>query len=618
MKQLIFHITNLSALLRRNLKSVFCILAGTILLLLALLLFYFSPDHKFERLLDTYLIKEAAADGLTLHYLLANPAKYGIRDAAHTFKVYTPKTPANTSVQTGHLTVAPGEETAFDTLFCKTEVSALTPMNRLTYEIMEDYLAQQKEGEQFLHYEEPLTFSSGMHVQLPILLSEYTFRNEEDVAHYLTLLSSLPKYLDGILIFEQEKAAKGQFMSRYALRKVLTQCSEFITKEKLDSQSHLLQVTFQNRLDALCEKGLLEEAACDAYIQHNQEILAGEVLPAYIRLTNGLLDLQDAAGDSAGLCTLKGGTAYYKYLIKSKTGSDKSVEAIMEVLKQSFLSDYQTLEKLLPALSDSSEFSIQGITPPELMEELSHKTEISFPSEHENETLRILPVEESLEDCVSPAFYLTPPIDAYGENVIYINEAVETDDLTSYTTLAHEGYPGHLFQTTYFYHEIAEGTHHPVRALWSYPGYTEGYATYAEFCAYEFAKSRGDANHIEARCLNQKLLMALYCMLDICIHYYGYDNEDTYECLVAFGIDDRMAAGELYEYIVNSPATYLSYFVGYLEIMECRSLAEVCWKNKYSDANFHKFFLTMGPAPFSIIKEQIRAVDPDLIQKSYD
>ena len=611
MKQLLSYLTNLPAFLRRNMKSAFCILSGTLLLILALFLFYYSPDNRFERLLDSYLVNEASADGLTLHYLLANPKQYGIRDAAHTFQIYTP------SLSAADETLIPDEtsikDAQFQTLLNQIEANALSPMNRLTYDILEDYITQQNAGAQFLHYEEPLTFSSGMHVQLPILLSEYAFRNEEDVAHYLTLLSSFPKYLDGLLTFEQEKAQKGLFMSRYALQEVLKQCSEFITKEALDSQTHLLQVTFKSRLEALCKEGIITEAGMNAYVLHNQQILAGEVLPAYIRLTNGLLALKDAAGESKGLCMFPDGSAYYRYLVRSKTGSDKSVEEIMEALKQSFLSDYQTLEQLLPTASVPSNFSIQDVSLTALIEELAQKTEISFPYRHQIEIPRILPVEESLEDCVSPAFYLTPPIDAYEENVIYINEAVETDDLARYTTLAHEGYPGHLFQTTYFYHEIENGTYHPARALLSYPGYTEGYATYAEFIAYDFAKSRGDSAGIEASRLNQKLLMTLYCMLDICIHYYGYDNEDTYECLTSFGIDDRRAAGELYEYIVNSPTTYLSYYIGYLEVMECRSLAEVCWKDGYSEQNFHTFFLTIGPAPFSVIKKQIRAVNPDLI-----
>ncbi|MFR5970913.1 MAG: DUF885 family protein [Clostridium sp.] len=51
---------------------------------------------------------------------------------------------------------------------------------------------------------------------------------------------------------------------------------------------------------------------------------------------------------------------------------------------------------------------------------------------------------------LSPAFYLTPPIDEPAANVIYINHAAKYRHQNLHATLAHEGYPGHLFQNCYF------------------------------------------------------------------------------------------------------------------------------------------------------------------------
>ncbi len=603
MNQLIKTLAHPLSFLRRNLKSILCIFGGSILLLFALYLFFHTPDRQFERLLDAYLTEELSCDGLTLHYMLARPEDYAIKNASHTFSVY----------QTDSFDASAREIERLLTLLTKTDLQTLSPTNRLTYNIFHSYLKQEQAGDAFRYYEEPLTFSSGMHVQLPILLSEYSLRSEEDILHYLTLLSSLPDYLDGILLYEQEKAANGLFMSRYALREVLVQCRDVITAESLKDNTHLLQVTFASRLDTLLKEGKITAEAYASYLQRNNAILKDSILPAYAALTNGLLALQDSATDSAGVCANAQGKEYYQYLVSAQTGSDKSIEELMDALKSSFLADYENLESLFPLPKEADSFSLNGLQTAQIMQELKEKTAILFPMDEKEGSLRVLSVEPSLEPYVSPAFYLTPPLDAYEENVIYINEGDEPDDLTLYTTLAHEGYPGHLFQTTSFYQEIEDGTYHPARALLHYPGYTEGYATYAEFLSYDYAKSHGDSTYIEAMCLNRRLHLALYSMLDICIHYYGYDNEDTYECLAAFGIEDRQAAGEIYEYIVNSPANYLSYFVGYLEVLECRELAEACWKDAYSVQNFHRFFLAIGPAPFTLIKEQIRAVDPDLI-----
>ena len=211
-----------------------------------------------------------------------------------------------------------------------------------------------------------------------------------------------------------------------------------------------------------------------------------------------------------------------------------------------------------------------------------------------------------MEDYLSPAFYLTPPIDNVSENIIYINYGHSPENMDLYTTLAHEGYPGHLYQSVYSTLALDEQNAHPIRHLMHFGGYVEGYATYAELYSYDYAKDFGDENYCELAKLNRRLHLALYSMLDISIHYYGTTYEEAHHILCTFGIEDEQTTREIYDYIVNSPGNYLQYYVGYLEIMECRELARVKWKENYSDLNFHEFFLEFGPADFETIKDAIR------------
>ena len=78
---------------------------------------------------------------------------------------------------------------------------------------------------------------------------------------------------------------------------------------------------------------------------------------------------------------------------------------------------------------------------------------------------------EEMEEHLSPAFYMIPAIDNTEENVIYINQAQMNDDLTLFTTLAHEGYPGHLYQTVYYESTDPD----PIRSLMDFGGYVEGW-----------------------------------------------------------------------------------------------------------------------------------------------
>lgn len=578
----------------KNKRSILIMLLGVSLLIPALYLFYHTPDRRFQALCDEIFIRELSADGLSLHYSLKNPSDYGVRNPEWGFSAYSP------------------EETEDEILYLQDTLAAmenisprsLSPENRITYEILAGYLTNQLECYDYILYEEPLTFSSGMHVELPILLSEYNFYQKEDVEHYLTLLASLPEYLAGVEIFEKEKAEAGLFMSSYALEEVLNQCKTMFPEEVLAAEEHLLQVSFRKRLEALVKEEEMTAEEMDAFIKNNNTCLKNRILPAYAKLTRTLETLRPCAGTAAGLGVSKEGKAYYELLLAMQTGTDKSVPEIMEALQQSFLADYQAL--LACPTRYPEDFGL--CEPEEIMKDLKEKTLLTFPApEHGGDILyEVLPVEKALEDYVSPAFYLIPPLDGYEDNVIYINGASEPDPLSLYTTLAHEGYPGHLFQTTYFYEELSNGTFHPIRGILSFKGYTEGYATYAECLSYDYAKMFADSGYCDASCINRRLHLALYSMLDVCIHYYGYDLNDTRECLASFGIEDRDATEEIYEYIVNTPGNYLSYYLGYLEILECKELAAQKWGTDYSDMDFHRFFLNIGPADFSTIKKYIR------------
>src|SRR5699024_8380814 len=92
-------------------------------------------------------------------------------------------------------------------------------------------------------------------------------------------------------------------------------------------------------------------------------------------------------------------------------------------------------------------------------------------------------VHESMEDYLSPAFYLTPPLDTGSPNVIYINRSGRNPNLELFTTLAHEGFPGHLYQTVYF----ASCRPSDIRYLINCSGYVEGWATYIESYAFQYA-----------------------------------------------------------------------------------------------------------------------------------
>ena len=87
-------------------------------------------------------------------------------------------------------------------------------------------------------------------------------------------------------------------------------------------------------------------------------------------------------------------------------------------------------------------------------------------------------ISKSLSASSAPAFYLTPPMDAFDKNVIYINPDSSLEGAALFTTLAHEGFPGHLYQTVYARESGIADRQNPLRGILDYPGYCEGWAVF--------------------------------------------------------------------------------------------------------------------------------------------
>ena len=61
-------------------------------------------------------------------------------------------------------------------------------------------------------------------------------------------------------------------------------------------------------------------------------------------------------------------------------------------------------------------------------------------------------------------------------------------------------------------------------------------------------------------------------------------------------------AQNIYEYIVGEPGVYLQYYVGYLEFLELKDMAQKKYGDQFNEIAFHQALLDLGPAPFDILE----------------
>lgn len=589
-----------------------CLTILTLIVILALSVWFLTNDtRKFRNISGELFVSELSGDTLSLHYTLAYPEKYGIKEKA-----------ALPSYQ------APSADNAayIQSLLDKLKDISPNHLNEddaYTYDLLTRHLTLQLSGTEFPYYAEPLSPSSGMQSALPILLADYTFRSAKDVEDYLHLLDQTDTYFEQLVTYEQEKAGQGLFMSDSAAAKVIKQCTSIMDPQALASGTHFLHTTFEERLNVLLEEGLISRQQADQWISENDRLLTTVMAPAYEDTADAFLVLSGSGQNEKGLFYFPKGREYYQFLLASSTGTDRDIPEIKQMLFEDFRQNYLALFTLLkeyPELSSigsGESMELPFGSPEEMLADLQDRMINDFPSYPQNEAAfnpacTIKKVSSSMEEYSSPAYYLTPPMDDPETNVIYINQKNQPDSLSLYTTLAHEGYPGHLYQTVYSHLYFDARNVSPIRSILHYGSYVEGWAFYVENLSYFYAQSIAEdqplkAAWYEACRLNRNLQLCIYSLLDIAIHYEGADISQVQKILMKVGITSTEAVTTIYEYIVEEPVNYLKYYLGFLEFLNLKAEAEKLWGDNFSDMAFHRFILETGPSDFQGLREKLNA-----------
>ena len=586
-----------------------------------------SENSRFESFTENLFRAEVSANTLTLHYALADPANQGIKKPA-------------VSLGTVSSDAASAEETArlcqnYEKQLKNFHYSRLSKDNQLTLDMLLLYFHTRASlGKNYI-LDEPLGPSLGIQAQLPVLLAEYAFYTKEDISDYLKLLGTIKPYFQSILDFEKEKISSGCFMSNTTLDRILKQCSSFIQ----NPDSNYMDDIFAQKLKTFSNPKLSQKDQEELCTYHHKLIIQ-QVIPAYQELVSGLKTLRGSGKNSRGLAYFEGGRAYYLYLLQSQTGTYVPVKKIEQRLSAQLLKDYEEIQTLLksdPSLASSlSQYSTAiTLTPSQMLEKLPSLMAGDFP-ELKNTTYELRSVHESMKSFLSPAFYLTPPVDTGSPNVIYINDSGRSTSLELFGTLAHEGFPGHLYQTVSFSRSKPAN----IRYLITSSGYVEGWATYVESYAYQYAASlmtnlsRNSAssdfhdsdtsgtsdtsgksstsnmssasNATRLAWLNRSMNLCIYSLIDIGIHYRGWEQARVAAFLKAFGITNASAASEIYQYIVETPGNYLKYYWGYLNFLDLKKSCHNSIGADFDLKKFHRKIMEIGPVQFPVLEKYLK------------
>lgn len=559
----------------------------------------FSEDSQFRSFTREVFQKEVSGSMLTLHYSLADPEKKNITRPAPTLGTVSYDNTASIHQCQEYLKK-----------LLSFSYSDLSRENRLTSDMLLLYFHTSEASLQNGFPEEILSPSLGIQAQLPVLLAEYAFYKEQDISDYLNILVSIEPYFESILQYEQERAHQGYFMSDTTLDRILEQCREFVK----DPENNYMLDVFSQKLK---EYGKFTDSEQNELMNRHKEILLNKVIPAYEKLIIGLNALRGSGKNPMGLAYYKKGQKHYEYLLQTETGCYDSVKKIQQRLYEQLADDTTRIQMMLkeqPSLlrKMNKGTDLDTFQPAKALQILQKKSEKDFPALPETVSPDIRYVHKSMEAYSSPAFYLTPPLDTGSPNVIYINPSSQTSNLELFTTLSHEGFPGHLYQTVYF------GSCDPddIRYLITSSGYVEGWATYVESYGYQYAADYLDdpaASDLTALAwMNRSINLCIYSLMDIGIHYHGWTPDAAASFLKNFGITDTSVVQEIYQYIVETPGNYLKYYLGYLNFLDLRQKWQDTLGEHFNLKKFHQKVLETGPVSFPVLQKYM---DQELSEK---
>ena len=551
-----------------------------------------AEQERFHTYLMDNFKESVTSDTVTLHYTVANPADYDLEVPTATF--------GDADISEEAMAKDKQETVDEQTELESFDYDLLTGSQKYTYDVLKDYLALNLESYDYTYLYEPFAYTSGLQTNMPINMSEYKFYNEGDVQDYLALLGQMSDYYDAYLALEEKKIEKGTFMNDHSASEVVRQCKEFIQTP----EENLLIATFEDKVRGV--EGLSEEQIQD-YITQNHDTVINSVIPCYEKVIDFFSIHEGDGTNDLGLAHLDHGTDYYAYLLKDKVGTDKTPEEVIDCLDNKItdvLNEYQTTalanySAYEQYYNDASDDLYAGNDPLETINYFKDAFADRFPA-MPDVNYKVENVHESLEDIVSPAFYVTTPIDAYTENSIYLNMGSDGAG-NLWSTLAHEGIPGHMYQFTYYLNTKPE----PIRALLNFNGYNEGWATYVEMMSYEMFQDYPDPCYADFERINNELNLLVSARVEIGVNYEGWDLEATQKYLTDNGFNSD-GAQSLMDYVIAEPVNYQMYVMGWLSFEELRDYAESALGDKFDEQAFHKVVLDAGPSQFYLIEKLVK------------
>lgn len=538
-------------------------------------------DEEFEGWLNEYIVEVCENDYTTAHHYFEKPEDYGIdvSKARITLGSYTPDE----------------EDEEFTASVLRTlngwKTDNLNDTNRKIFEqLYWMYDVSQRSSDEKFTYLEPIwSQTSGVPGTLTDFFSEYQLFTKNDIDPLVELINDVPRYVETARDYSEKQAELGLF--RLNEEDILTVCENMLATSDDSPVTHELY----EEVDAL---GLSEEET-DAAKKKIDDALQASFFPSFQTMIDIITSLEDKIVPIEGLAAYENGQEYYEILLEYYTGSEEKEKDIYDNLYKAMNSlslEYRSMTK------ENEETVAEGLslTTPftkvsEIMPFLEDNYGKLFPSVPElSYEIKPLSNEQAKDGVV--AYFVVPPIDSERTYEIRYNARDYGDDpsaISFYNTMAHEGIPGHMYQTQFEKDNFTLTAQYFLNCM----GMQEGYATYAAFQANDWLKLNDDAKRVWY--INETYSNMMILLMDLQINYDGVSLEEFQQ------IWDQDLTG-LYNQLAENPGIFFSYYYGCYQIEQLEQKAKDALGDRFSPIAFNEALLRNGNLKFSLIEESIQ------------
>ena len=555
-----------------------------------------AEQERFAAFIEKEFVDTMESDYTTAHVYLQDPEAFGVD-------------PDQISVSLGTRMDEESQEEAMASFTATCEEFRTFDRDELSVEQQDIYdifdyqvsLSEALSDAKFDYYAPLFESISGLHYQLPTLFADWQLRNEEDVQDLITLMSDVRPYVDSALEYTRTQEEQGLLM--LDLDSVISYC-EGIVESGEDS------AVLQAMNDCIAALELGEEKTAQ-YQQQLADAFAESFLPAYADILDTMRDLQ-ANGDNneQGLAQFEHGKEYYALLLQQSVGSNKTPEEIKTMMEEAFNEHLQQLQLFAMAYPEETQQVLEQDLPKtgytsydEILQDLQSHIFDDFP-QVEDLRYQIEDVNEEIaSDSGVAAYFNVPSLDGDTVKQLRVNpNNAGVDSIDTYATVAHEGFPGHMYQYAYMYENVDSNF---IKALANVGAYTEGFAVYAQYESLKYL----DGISQEVLDVYREYELLTYCLViaaDIGIHYEGWSLDEFENYFTEMGLS--IGSGDaLYAQLQANPAVFETYYVGYHEIMDLREKAEDALGENFDAKAFNEALLESGTAPFNVVERHIDA-----------